>query len=353
MHKSVIGAAASLKGMTLQNEWQVIGQVVPSSNATGGTFSHSYIVQKGSQKGFLKAFDFSGAFEPGEDTIEFLRLLTSAYEHERDLLNLCKEDRLSKVVIAIAHGSIQVDGYDQASGKVYYIIFEIADGDVRRQVEVGKRFDTLWSLRALRDVCLGLHQIHQRMIAHQDIKPSNVLNFGKNEFRISDFGRASLKGKFAPHDGQNIPGDRTYAPPELLYGFTHPDFGPRRMGCDIYMLGNLAAFMFTGANLTADLFARLDEQFHWRHWQGTYEQVLPYVQEAFGRVLIDIERAVDPLACEFVMRVIRETGNPDLANRGHPRSIGTANQYTLERYVQQIENFAMRYALNKSLKVQV
>jgi serine/threonine protein kinase len=351
MSRLSIGAAASLEGVLLEDGWKVIDPIAMGRNATGGTFSHSYVVQKNERKGFLKAFDFSDAFEPGKETIEFLRLLTSAYEHERDLLTLCKEGRLSKVVTAIAHGSVQVDGFDALSGRVYYIIFEMAEGDVRRQVENGSRFDTLWSLRALRDVCLGLHQVHQRMIAHQDIKPSNVLSYKSREFKIADFGRASIKGRSAPYDGQNVPGDRTYAPPELLYGYTHPDFGPRRMGCDVYMLGNLATFMFTGTNLTSGLLARLDAQFHPSNWRGTYEQVLPYIDEAFSRVLLDIEVEADPLIREFAMRLIRETCNPNLGKRGHPRGVGTPSQYSLERYVQQIENYAARYAIEARARV--
>lgn len=352
MAKSLVGAAASLKGLVLDTGWKVVDQLSPGRNSTGGTFSHSYHVERGAEKGFLKAFDFSDAFEPGEETIEFLKLLTSAYEHERDLLTLCRQGRMSHVVVAIEHGNVQVPTFDLLSGRVYYIIFEMADGDVRRQMDLNKRFDTGWSLRALRDVCLGLSQVHRQMIAHQDIKPSNVLAYGKQGFRISDFGRASLKGRSAPHDGQSVAGDRSYAPPELLYEFISPDFGPRRMGCDVYMLGNLASFMFTGANITASILSRLDPQFHPNKWNGTYEQVLPYVEEAFSRTLAEIEKVIDPLAREFTIRLIRETCNPNLARRGHSRGVGGMNQYSLERYVQQLEAFAFRYNIERRAAAQ-
>lgn len=347
MAKSVTSAAANLLGLTLEEGWKVIQQVAPGKNSSGSTFSHAYVVEKNGQKGFLKAFDFSDAFEPGQDTIEFLKLLTSAYEHERDLLSLCQLHKMSRVVRALGDGYTQVPGFDKISGRVYYLIFEAAEGDIRRQIDETKRFDTLWSLKALRDVCLGLSQIHQRMIAHQDVKPSNVLTYDDGAFRISDFGRASLKGRAAAHDEFRIAGDRTYAPPELIYGFTHADFHPRRMGCDVYMLGNLAAFLFSGVNVTASLLARLDPQFHPQNWSGTYDQVLPVVQDAFSRVLLEIDAAVDPEVKDFVIQLIRETCNPDLAQRGHSRGIGHVNQYTLDRYVSQIENYAFRYGIKK------
>jgi hypothetical protein len=106
-------AAACLQGLTLRNGWKVKGHVRRSKYATGGTFSHSYLVERDGHKGFLKAFDFSGAFEAGADTIAILNVLTSAYEHERDVLQICKDRRLSQIVIAIEHGSVQVSHYDK------------------------------------------------------------------------------------------------------------------------------------------------------------------------------------------------------------------------------------------------
>jgi serine/threonine protein kinase len=131
-------------------------------------------------------------------------------------------------------------------GRVFYLIFEMAEGDVRVQMNVTTKFDAVWCMRALKDISLGLWQVHKEMIAHQDAKPSNVLTYPGPTFKIADFGRASRRGHSAWHDDLKVAGDRSYAPPEQLYGFLHPDFIPRRMGCDLYMLGNLAAFLFRG-----------------------------------------------------------------------------------------------------------
>lgn len=231
-------AAAKLTGLNLPNGWRVIKAAQASPNATGGHFSHSYIVENGSRKGFLKAFDFSEAFGHVADTPRLLQQMTSSFNHERDILFHCKDRRLSKVVLAIEHGSVPVPAFSTIEGEVQYLIFELADGDIRGQVDTSNRFDNLWCLRALNDVCLGLWQVHREMIAHQDLKPSNVLLYRKsNDFRLADFGRCSRRGVLAPHDELKFPGDWTYAPPELCYGYTHSDFLPRRIGCDLYMLG--------------------------------------------------------------------------------------------------------------------
>jgi len=129
-----------------------------------------------------------------------------------------------------------------------------------------------------------------------------------------------------------IAGDRTYAPPEQLYSNLHADFVVRRIGCDLYLLGNLAAFLFSGVNVTSALFSRLDPAFHPNNWAGTYDQVLPHLQRAFSDVLADLSANIDPLVGNEITTMVRELCNPDLARRGHRKGIGSFSQYSLERY---------------------
>lgn len=334
-------AAAKLVGLDIGNGWKIVQPIAKKQNATGGYFSHSYEAEKGGRKGFLKAFDFSQAFDPSVDTIEVLQALTASYHHERDVLFHCKDRRLSKVVVAIEHGNVRVPGFSQAESLVYYLIFELADGDIRGQIDSPKRFDTLWCLRALKDVCLGLHQVHGEMIAHQDLKPSNVLVYkAAGDFRLADFGRSSRRGKSAPHDGLKFPGDWTYAPPEFIYGHVSPDFLPRRMGCDLYMLGNIAAFLFCGINVTADLLAHLPSQYNPNSWNGDYDSVLPYLNHAFTDVQARIATEIDVAVRDDLVRLIRELCNPDLSRRGHPKSVGRHDQYSLERYVSYLDRLS-------------
>lgn len=340
-----MSAADKLVGLDLPNGWRVTRHLARNPNGTGGTFSQSYEVQNGERTGFLKAFDFSAAFEPGVDTVSAIQILVEAYNHERDVLTHCGTRRLSNVVLAIDHGSVQVPGLSQIEGRVFYMIFEMARGDVRVQMDLSQRFDALWCMRALKDVSLGLHQVHKEMIAHQDAKPSNVLVYDSERFRVADFGRASMRGQAARHDMLPVAGDRSYAPPELLYGFMHPDFIPRRIGCDLYMLGNLAAFLFSGVNVTAYLLSVLDTAHHPTKWGGTYAEVLPYIENAFATVLSDLSALIDPVVREEVLTLIRELCEPDLARRGHPKGVGRTGQFSLERYVSRLDLLARRTAI--------
>ena len=334
-------AAASLLGLTLSDDWKVIQHVERSPLGTGGTFSHGYLAAKGSRVAFVKAFDFSKAFEPQVDTLKILNMLTESYEHERDVLEHCRGRRLSNVAVAIGHGYISIPNMSAMEGRVYYLIFEKANGDIRRQMNKVGASDATWCMYALRSVCLGLWQIHRDFIAHQDLKPSNVLHYGERDFRVSDFGRCSRRSQPVWHDDHNFPGDRTYAPPELLYGHIVSDFVPRRLGTDLYMLGNLATFLFSGVNVTESMMARLDPQHHWTRWRGPYCDVLPYLHEAFSRFLEELESNIQiPYIRSTIVPLVQQLCNPDLSHRGHPRGLRTRGQYSLERYVSQLTNSA-------------
>ena len=323
-------AAANLEGLSVGSGWKVEKYLPRKVGQTGGNFSFAYLVSKGPDRGFMKAFDFSAAFET-PDVLVQLQNLTTAYNYEKDILIHCKEKRLKSVVIAVEYGDVLVPNYDQMSGRVFFLIFELADGDVRGQAHEDQRFDILWSAKVIRGVTLGLYQLHNNKIAHQDVKPSNVLLF-KGSSRVADFGRASRRGYPALHDELQIAGDRTYAPPEQLYGHIHPDFTTCRFGCDMYMLGTLIAFLLTGINMKSHLFSYLDTEFHYNNWGGTYHDVLPYLERAFADVMRDVNAEIDMDVIPEAADWIKELCNPDLAKRGHPRGVGKLNQYSLQRY---------------------
>src|SRR5437879_7964713 len=105
---------------------------------------------------------------------------------------------MSRIVQALEDGSIVVDP-SNAAGIVQYLIFELADGDIRKQLEFNDKIDMVWKLRTLHNTATGLQQLHSREIAHQDVKPSNVLSFGNQGSKLGDLGRAAHKNHNAPH----------------------------------------------------------------------------------------------------------------------------------------------------------
>ncbi len=173
--------------------------------------------------------------------------MTEAYNFERDLLETCGAKRMSRVVKALSSG--QVDAVP-GGVPVNYLIFEEAKGDVRGYLDEADAFDIAWVLRVLHHIATGLNQLHSAGIAHQDMKPSNALIFEDGASKVADLGCADQAGSQSPRGEQRVPGDRTYAPPELLYGHVPSDWKQRRQACDLYHLGSLALFLFTGVTTT-------------------------------------------------------------------------------------------------------
>ncbi len=331
--------AKQLGGLELDGGWRVIEPIAVSGDHTGGHFSQGYIVESsGGDQGFLKALDFTKALQ-ADDPARALYAMTQAFNFERDVLLKCRG--ADRVVRVLADGKVVVAGQT-----VQYLIFELANGDVRSQANVSKRFNLAFALRALHHVATGLSQLHSRDIAHQDLKPSNVLLFDGKVSKVADLGRAGYKGYVTPHEELEIAGDRTYAPLELHYHHIDPDWNRRRFGCDAYLLGSMVVFFFSGIGMTAFLFTQLHESHNWHNWGGTYEEVLPYVRDAFDRVMGSFQTDIPGEVRDVIVTTVRELCEPDPRLRGHPFNRGRAgSQYSLERYISQFDMLAKRAEL--------
>ncbi len=143
-----------------------------------------------------------------------------------------------------------------------------------------------------------------------------------------------------------VAGDPAYAPPELLYGYLDPDWNRRRFGCDAYLMGSMVVFFCTLICITPLLRAALHHAHTWAKWAGTYDAVLPYVRDAFGRAVEAFKGQARPEARDTVVRIVRELCEPDPKLRGHPLNrAGRGNQYSLERYVAEFDLLARRAEL--------
>lgn len=334
-------SAEMLLGLELEGGWKVIDRHKPPTRTTGGRHSIGYIVESDDGRlAFLKALDYSAAFQH-PDTPRQLQAMTSAFNYERDLLDRCA--RMNRIVTALADGTVYKDSWKYP---VNYLIFEWAEKDSRTALNNVQQFDIAWCLRTLHHVAVGLQQLHYGQIAHQDIKPSNVLIFDDKMTKIADLGRASLRGHTGPFDELDFPGDKKYAPPELLYEHINPDWVARRLASDMYQLGSLIMFFFTRVGTTASILTNLDPCHSPAYWSGTFPDVLPYVQQAFILGLNGMKADLPNELKDYITRMISELCEPDPEKRGHPiNRTQIGNEYGLERYITRLNLFAKKIEL--------
>jgi serine/threonine protein kinase len=350
-----------MTGLVTSDGWVLEELVQKQVYQTGSCFSVGYLVKHtDGRSGFLKALDFSRA-QKATDKVRALESMTRTYNFERDVLALCRGANLNKVVVAISDGSLTVPA--APFGEVFYLIFELADGDVRKHAVMTNLFDAAWSLHALHNIAIGLSQLHGQGIHHQDLKPSNVLVFeGGKTSKLADLGRSHCNTIAAPHDDFNIAGQPYYAPPEHLYGYWMNDSRKARAAADLYLLGSMVFFFFTGAMLTPSILSYVRPEHKPPFlspdntgWNGTFEDVLPYIRSGYADAIFEFQEAVNksfrnehPKVADGLIEIISYLTEPDPGLRGHvlDRRMKYGNQYALNRFV---SAFA-KYTLMTSIK---
>lgn len=344
-------AAEMLVGETLPTGWYVAEKVERRPGDTGGNFSVNYLVERGSEKGFCKVLNLAWLIEsgPGRDPASELNAATAVYMFERNIARECRT--LSHVVTAIDDGDFSLPGFDPPL--VLYIVFERAEQDVRRLLNATSFVDLFVKLRLLHNLAVGLRQLHTRGIAHQDVKPSNLLVYGTSladgRGKLADLGRSVLSDTPGPYDDWTFAGDWTYAPPEVLYGELPSGFGPRRLASDLYQLAGMVSFCLTALTLNAHLKTELHPLHSWDHWREPYEKVLPYVEDAMGRA---ISRIVGEAPGEIRPRMrtlLTQLAQPDPRRRGDARAKGVESQYSLSRFVTELDLLASSVRLRGGL----
>ena len=166
--------------------------------------------------GFVKVLD-TRINRDLPDPLADLKLRIDVFQYERQILEQSIHRGMSAVVRAIGFGILDDAN---SSNPIYYLVFEMAKCDLREQVDLSRRFDLAFRLRVLHRAAVGIQQLHGDQIAHQDIKPSNVLVFPRDAVKLGDLGHAHMRNEERPGTDHPIAADPTYAPPEQLYAHT-------------------------------------------------------------------------------------------------------------------------------------
>lgn len=354
--------AKLLQGVKLDDGWEIVEKVTKEKAAnddlTPGFFSVGYRVQKGQDRAFLKAFDLEAAInisgrnsDNPTEMMQALQDLTSAFNSENALLEFCKNSNLDKIVkvIKIGFASPPAGVVAASTFPVPFLMFELADeGDIRGFIQKAETADDYWRLVHLHSVSVGLQQLHTNQICHQDLKPANVLIFKDQGAKIGDLGRASRRATPAPHDAARIPGDARYAPPELSYGEVPLSWIDRREGSDLYHLGSLMAYLFTGVSINVLMYEYLPAQFFYEKWRGRYEDVLPHLEAAFAEVVSAVADMFPDWARSELTEMLMQMCAPDFKKRGAPEARSQVNSpLGMDRFVSKFD------LLSKQARIQI
>ncbi|ODQ64083.1 kinase-like protein [Nadsonia fulvescens var. elongata DSM 6958] len=161
------------------------------------------------------------------------------------------EDYVKKRTQAVGSGQIDIDRVRQqrrrrrrsmAEGRSG-IDLERDEGDLPKQLLL----EEIYSI--MKDITLGVLQLHKSHIIHRDLKPSNCLLSQEiseeDDARsclvlVSDFGEGQVEGK--PRSATGVTGTLEYCAPELLQ-VVSGEFGQFSTKSDIFSLGMILHFL--------------------------------------------------------------------------------------------------------------
>ncbi len=351
------GACFHLTGKTLTGskggKWKVLKRLEPKPDSTGGTFSVGYVVEdEAGKQYFMKASD-TGLLSDGGNNLDKFTDAMNQQRFERQILDFCRGNNMDRIVHARDYGDFS-EAYKGQPYLVFFIIFELASSDARSAIDRSKGLDFVWSLHALHNLSVAVQQLHTKGVTHNDIKPSNLLVFDKALQKLADMGRATHNDIIGPFDAEPCPGDFAYASPESIYHLEQSIVGKKnikyRQASDLYLVGSMSYFFMTGVPLTTAIFTILHDEQTPINWTGTFEEVLPYWRDAFGKAMeaFRAQLPVTPFGRGFepgneLLLATRQLCEPDPMLRGHPKNRGqNLDQYGIERYVTLFESLFQR-----------
>lgn len=318
---------SQLLGKTLASGWTLVEKIELAKNSSGGNFGVGYRATRGNELAFVKAVDFVAAVSDSDPFAALQNLLSEA-TFEKDVLAFCADQRMSRVLKYLGHEYFIIDNSTDPLQRVSCLVMELGSDDLRQMFnKTGARTCT-WNLKIMRDVAQALAQLHKGGIAHQDIKPSNVISVHETngvrsgQVKVGDLGRVVRRDQPSPFNGQAWPGDGRYMPPERWYGYMPADWTDAREAADAYMLGSLLLFLFTGTSIQLLVFQLIPEPFRPDRWQGAFgSDLLAVLQDAHIKALDSyLKPLLPPQLTDQILALATSLTNPNPLERGDARA---------------------------------
>ena len=334
-------AAEDLAGIIISNRFRLERRLHIGKQESGGNFGVGYIATdlNNGDRRFVKVVDFRKRMH----SLHELREILEWAEFEVLMHKACL--RMSKVVRMVAHG--QLAFLEEGSSEPYNficVVMELGEGDIKNHVDYAPEGSGYWKLWVLREISLAVVQMERASLAHNDIKPSNVIRFAsdgdRHSVKLGDVGRAVTKSGSGPFDDWIWAGDPRHKPLEVLYGYQEQEWQDRSTAADAYMLGNLASFLFAGASMTERVVNSLPPNLRPGAFNGSYRDIIDVIRHAWNTVLEEqIAPTFPEQSRDELSRIIRGLTDPDPAIRGEPRARKTGS-LGLDRVHSRLERMA-------------
>jgi serine/threonine protein kinase len=249
---------------------------------------------------------FVKVLPPSTDDLEQMRLHLEEFFSEREIVELCGERNMRRIVRAIAFDKLEARGIVPIT--IHYLIFEWAQHDMRALVTSSDDDQILAALGCLHHMATALHELHFSKIAHQNLRPAAVLRFADKTHKLSDFRHAQRAGTVRTETASFI--DAAHAPPELLYSQPTAAF-ESRYGADMYQLGALGLHLLTGVGATVQFARELSGLHHWLTWEGSFSDVIPYLDVAHEHIIQNLRGTLPGSIRIELSEAMRQLTMPD------------------------------------------
>ena len=144
-----------LVGCELKDGWKIGTQRCPRVGGTGACHSVGFIANHpDGNMAFVKVLDPTPdpSLEDDEQLKELERRL-AVFNYESDLLEKCLTKRIRRVVRSLGRGSVVLP---KLQNGIHYLLFELADCDLRDHATLGHTLNTALNMRILHQVALLL-----------------------------------------------------------------------------------------------------------------------------------------------------------------------------------------------------
>ena len=158
----------------------------------------------------------------------------------------------------------------------FYILMEYCDGQNLRDF-INKNNNELIEENILyniiKQICIGIKEIHNKNIIHRDLKPENIFMNDKNDIKIGDFGISKYFGSNKKYTKTSKKaGSEKYTAPEILIdGIYNEKADMYSLGCIIYELFHLSKYYDDKED---EEVKKIDDNIYNKKWQEIINSLL-------------------------------------------------------------------------------